>query len=77
MAPTAPPGIDLNDNAQGKIAGFAASTWALAVIAVFLRFVSRRIARAGYWIDDWLMLPALAICTLLTFIAGVWRKLIS
>lgn len=50
------------------------STWALAVVAVVLRFVSRRIARAGFWIDDWLMLPARANCTLLTYVAGVWRK---
>jgi predicted lysophospholipase L1 biosynthesis ABC-type transport system permease subunit len=77
MASTAPPGIDLYGNAQGAITGFVASTWALAVIAVILRFVSRRIARAGYWMDDWLMLPALAIYTLLTFIAGMWRTLIS
>ena len=72
-----PTGVDLNDDAQTALTGSIFSTWALAVTAVVLRFISRRIARAGFWIDEWLMLPALAICTLLTFVAGVWRKCVS
>lgn len=72
-----PTGVNLNQNAQAAIMGSILSTWALAVIAVILRFISRRIARAGFWVDDWLMLPALAICTFLTFVAGVWRKCVS
>lgn len=72
-----PSGVNLNGNAQLLIAGAVFSTWVLAVIAVVLRFASRRIAKAGFWVDDWLMLPALAICTLLTFVAGIWRLCIS
>ncbi len=72
-----PPGTDLNDNAQSLIRGGVVSTWILAIIAVVLRFTSRRMARAGFWVDDWLMLPALTICTLLTSVAGVWRKRIT
>jgi len=73
MALAPPPGLNLNDEAQTKIVGSLFTTWTLAVIAVLLRFVSRKIAKAGLWVDDWLMLSALIICTLLTFIAGVWR----
>ena len=35
--------------------------YALAGVAVFLRFLSRRLSRVGYWWDDWLALVALVI----------------
>ena len=34
----------------------------LAVVAVVLRFVSRRVIRVPFLIDDWLMLAALVCC---------------
>jgi hypothetical protein len=34
-------------------------TWALAVIAVSLRIVSRRMRKMRLWIDDWLIIAAL------------------
>ena len=34
------------------------ATWAMALIAVCLRFLARRLSKAGLWYDDWLMVPA-------------------
>lgn len=53
-----PPGINLADNDQNAIIGSVSATWALAVITILLRFTCRRISRAGFWWDDWLMVPA-------------------
>ena len=40
------------------IKGSIIATWALAVIVVCLRFVARRLSKASFWYDDWLVLPA-------------------
>lgn len=37
--------------------------WCVAATAVGLRFLSRRLARAGYWMDDWMALASLAALT--------------
>ena len=34
------------------------ATWATALVAVYLRFLARRLSKAGLWYDDWLMIPA-------------------
>ena len=34
-------------------------TYFLAISAVILRFISRRLKKAGWWVDDWLILVAL------------------
>ena len=34
------------------------TTWAMALVAVCLRFLARRLSKAGLWYDDWLMIPA-------------------
>lgn len=57
--PPPPPGIDLAASQQPEIMGSIIATWAFAVIAVALRFFARRVSRAGFWWDDWLMIPAL------------------
>ena len=51
-----PPGLYSNKNAQIK--GSVIASWALAVTAVCLRFTARRLSKAGFWYDDWLMVPA-------------------
>ena len=51
-----PPGLYSVENAQIK--GSITATWALALIAVCLRFTARRLSKAGFWYDDWLMIPA-------------------
>ena len=54
-----PPGIDLAETQVPRILGVNIATFTLAIIAIILRFVSRRISRAPFWWDDWLMIPAI------------------
>ena len=51
-----PPGYYLDKSAQIK--GINITSFALAVIALCLRFTARRLSMAGFWYDDWLMIPA-------------------
>lgn len=44
-----------------KVVVIAAIVYALAVVAVGLRFLSRRIARCGLQADDWLILGAVTL----------------
>ena len=46
---------------QARIQGPIIATWVLAIIACILRFVARRISKAGFWYDDWLIVPALVV----------------
>ena len=41
-----------------RLAGGIIASWAIALIAVCLRFLARRLTKAGLWYDDWLMIPA-------------------
>lgn len=43
-----------NTRTQGSIIG----TCALAFISVCLRYYARKISKAGFWYDDWLIVPA-------------------
>ena len=54
--PSSPQAFEYNQVKQIK--GSIIATWALAVIAVCLRFTTRRLSEAGFWYDDWLMVPA-------------------
>ena len=38
--------------------GSVIPTWLIALIAVCLRFLARRLSKAGLWYDDWLVIPA-------------------
>ena len=44
---------------QARIQGPMIATCALAITACVLRFVARRMSKAGLWYDDWLIVPAL------------------
>lgn len=57
-----PPGIDLSASQVPRILGVNIATFCLAVFAILLRFTARRLTRAAFWWDDWLMLPAIVIC---------------
>ena len=57
-----PPGTDLSASQVGRILGVNIATFCLAVIAIILRFIARRLTRAVLWWDDWLMLPAIVSC---------------
>ena len=52
------PEAELLTNENTLIKGSIIATWALAVIAVCLRFIARRLSKARFWYDDWLVLPA-------------------
>ena len=54
-----PPGIDRSASQQPHVLISGIVLYCLAVIAVILRFISRRLAGAGFWWDDWLILPPL------------------
>ncbi len=41
------------------IRGSIIATWILAFIAVALRFIARRLSKAGLWYDDIMIIPAL------------------
>ena len=41
-----------------SLQGSAVATWALALVIVCLRFIARRLSKAGSWYDDWLIVPA-------------------
>ena len=47
-----------DENRSTLIKGSIIATWAFAVIAVGLRFIARRLSKARFWYDDWLVLPA-------------------
>ena len=51
--------LDLSHRALQGARGPALATWALASIAVCLRFIARRMSKSGFWYDDWLLVPAL------------------
>lgn len=54
-----PPGIDLSETQVPRILGVNIATYALACVAIVLRFISRRLSRAHLGWDDWLMIPAI------------------
>ena len=54
-----PAGLDLSESQVPRILGVNIATLILAILAVALRFISRRVSNAKFWWDDWLTLPAL------------------
>jgi hypothetical protein len=57
--PPPPPGINLDDDRRPSIMVTAIVTWAMAVLAVALRMVSRHLKNINLWIDDWLIIASL------------------
>lgn len=53
------PTVDLSENRQPDLYAAAAIPYFFALVAVALRFWSRWTMRAGWWLDDWLVLVAL------------------
>ncbi|KAL3467936.1 hypothetical protein BJX64DRAFT_282825 [Aspergillus heterothallicus] len=72
MEPAVPPGIDLTADQGPKIRGAVVSTWALSVVFVLLRFLSRYLARAGFWWDDWLILSSPLLGSPLSLLSSTW-----
>lgn len=57
--PSPPDGIDLTADKRPMVIGASVATWILAVFAVLLRIISRRIKGLDLWYDDWLVVAAL------------------
>ncbi|KAK1255860.1 hypothetical protein MKX07_008119 [Trichoderma sp. CBMAI-0711] len=70
--PPPPAGINLHDDKRASIMATSIVTWALAVSAVVLRIVSRRMRKMRLWIDDWLILAALVPSCAHVFGIGVY-----
>ncbi|KAL8658977.1 MAG: hypothetical protein Q9202_007337 [Teloschistes flavicans] len=64
-----PPWMNLSATQVPRIQGITIATFCLAIIAVVLRFTARRLTRAAFWWDDWLMLPAIVRCDIAYTIA--------
>ena len=47
-----PSGVDLKENQRGRIIGSCVALWIITDIFVGLRLVSRKLARAGYWVSE-------------------------
>ncbi|KAF2806913.1 uncharacterized protein BDZ99DRAFT_422208 [Mytilinidion resinicola] len=67
-----PSHIDLSASRQPQIWAAIGTTYALAVICVALRFLARRLVKFTFWLDDWLVLGALAILTALIIETKYW-----
>ena len=44
---------------KGPIRGSALALWFYALLGLCLRFLARRLSKAGFWYDDWLLIPAI------------------
>lgn len=62
MADTPPPGIDLNADQGPRLVGSMIFLIVLPTLFVIARLVSRKVARAGYWWDDFFVVLACALC---------------
>lgn len=52
------PSLYFPPNGYGSSRVGIIATWAIALITVCLRYLARRLSKAGLWYDDWLMIPA-------------------
>ncbi|KAK2617009.1 hypothetical protein QQS21_000100 [Conoideocrella luteorostrata] len=56
--PPPPPGIDLTEDRRAAIVATSVITWVMALVAIGLRIVCRRMKGVELWLDDWLILAA-------------------
>lgn len=63
--PPIPEGLNIHASRQSQLYSSTIITYCLAVIAVALRFWSRRLTRTRYFIDDWCVVVALFMATAL------------
>ena len=60
VPPIGKPGFDLHADQRGRIIGSYAAIITLTIIFVFLRLLSRKLSRAGYWVSSksWMQKPS-------------------
>lgn len=51
VAPVGNPGFDINGDQRGRIIGSCVSIIAITVLFVFLRLLSRKLSKAGFWVS--------------------------
>ncbi|KAI1370590.1 hypothetical protein F4677DRAFT_465074 [Hypoxylon crocopeplum] len=66
MALSSLPSVDLSENRQPNLYASSTIPFFFALVSVALRFWCRWINRAGFWLDDWLILFALVCAVGLT-----------
>lgn len=73
-----PPGIDLQASRQGNLVASWAATWGLAVAAVILRVLCRKLAKIRFWLDDWFIIASLvSIIPLYTVVIDIWEDVLT
>ncbi|KAL7788706.1 hypothetical protein V8C37DRAFT_418302 [Trichoderma ceciliae] len=70
--PPPPAGLNLNEDRRSTIMVTSIVTWAMAVLVVGLRIVSRRVKNINLWIDDWLIIASLIPSCAHVFGMGVY-----
>ncbi|KAI1157677.1 hypothetical protein F5B18DRAFT_644061 [Nemania serpens] len=63
MASTLPSSVDLSETMQPNLYASSTIPYVIALTCVVLRFWCRWFNKAGFWLDDWLILIALAFAT--------------
>ena len=56
MSSTIPPGVDLSQDRRTQVYVAEITVFPVAVIAVILRLVARRVSKTRLWLDDWFIL---------------------
>ena len=51
--------VNLSDSIQPDIYGAISTVYPVAVLAAVLRLLARRVSKAGYWWDDWIIIIAM------------------
>lgn len=59
MASTLPSSVDLSETMQPNLYASSTIPYVIALTCVVLRFWCRWFNKAGFWLDDWLILIAL------------------
>ncbi|CRK13331.1 Satratoxin biosynthesis SC1 cluster protein 4 like [Verticillium longisporum] len=67
--PSPPPDLDLSESRVSEIQGVLLSTWILALIAVVLRVVARRLKGNPLWIEDYLVFVSLIAAAVHVFVS--------
>jgi hypothetical protein len=62
--PPPPTGTDIYADRHTELVVFTVVIYAFAVLFCSLRFLSRRYSGYGFWIDDYLIIPAAVCCIL-------------
>ena len=66
--------VEIKDNLGPTVLAVSATTWVVGLIAIVLRFLARKVSRAPFWWDDWLIIPA-QLFTMVGMILAItcWR----